>query len=490
MAVRDQNLQVMRTYVVITTIVAAICLVGWIWSAVSMSTARTQMQEAQARAQAAETEFRSADEQLQVVGKMLGTEQLSEAEYEGLLQRQSSNPDVAAMQEKFTQDMALFGPNVPEQERNYSNLVSYLMAELRARNQQVDNAARQQDELIAENRAVLQRETEAAAKERQRADQLAEQLAAERADFNAKLTASQQSVEEMAAKLDNIKKQADAERAKLAGQITALQREAEELRTLNARFAEQRTLLEGEDFQAPQGEVAQVAVDGRTVYIDLGRQDGLRSGIRFSVIDPDQTRMSEAVPKARIEVLDVQQSIARARVLEDTTADPIVEGDLIYSPAWQPGRSVQFALVGKMDINNDGRDDRELVKELIRQSGGEIVEEVLPDGRSQGQMSVDTRWLVIGEQYEESPNAAENAQATAYRQKYADITKRARGLGVSQMNLDKLMNWLRSSSDERSIPFGAAARASDTDEQTRVPSSLAPVSELYNIRPSGPMSGQ
>ena len=199
--------------------------------------------------------------------------------------------------------------------------------------------------------------------------------------------------------------------------------------------------------------------------------------------------MKEARPKAHVEIHEIiGEHQARGQVISGALQIPVVRGDLVYSVAWQKGRKVQFALMGKLDMNGDGLDDRESIKDLIIQSGGEISEELTADGKSTGKMTADTRWLVVGETFKPSATEELDPRQAAYRKKYADMQARAKELAVSSINLDKLMNWIQSAnSNDRSIPLGSATRGSDFSDNRRVPSSLGSVSEIYmNRKQSGP----
>ena len=57
--------------------------------------------------------------------------------------------------------------------------------------------------------------------------------------------------------------------------------------------------------------------------------------------------------------------------------EPIRVGDIVYSPAWSPEEPMRFALIGKIDVNRDGKDDRQDLKRMIEEAGG-IVDYDLP----------------------------------------------------------------------------------------------------------------
>ena len=76
--------------------------------------------------------------------------------------------------------------------------------------------------------------------------------------------------------------------------------------------------------------------------------------------------------------------------------DPIHDGDIVYSAAWSPNNPTRFALVGKIDVNRDGRDDREELKRMIQEAGG-IVDFDLPPpyiGKETGKLSPRIEWYV------------------------------------------------------------------------------------------------
>ena len=58
--------------------------------------------------------------------------------------------------------------------------------------------------------------------------------------------------------------------------------------------------------------------------------------------------------KGSIEVTHVLgDHLAEARVTDDKLADPILPGDKVYTPLWNPGQKRHFALAGFFNI--DGR---------------------------------------------------------------------------------------------------------------------------------------
>ena len=168
-----------------------------------------------------------------------------------------------------------------------------------------------------------------------------------------------------------------------------------------------------ETFEVPSGHVVTVNQNEHTVWLNLGSADGLRSQISFSVFNADVNAVQKAERKARIEITRViDQHLSEARIVEDDLTDPILRGDVVYSPAWRPGVKVRFALAGFMDINGDGKSDRELVRNVITLNGGVIDSELKDDGTVVGKLDAGTRFFVQGD----SPTVGRDRERTRSRE--------------------------------------------------------------------------
>jgi hypothetical protein len=101
-----------------------------------------------------------------------------------------------------------------------------------------------------------------------------------------------------------------------------------------------------------------------------------------------------------------------------------------------------------MDIDGDGKDDREKLKNLIQQNGGEVVMDAGPT-KVEGGLTEQVRWLVIGEELKIRTDAEGNRdpESMAKAQQRADIETQAKSLGITKINLNKLMSWLQANQD-------------------------------------------
>jgi hypothetical protein len=161
----------------------------------------------------------------------------------------------------------------------------------------------------------------------------------------------------------------------------------------------------------------------------------------------------------------VGEHLAECKILEDKPADPILANDIIFTPAWSPGVKVHFALVGFMDMDKDGVSDREMIRNFIQMSGGVIDAELQDDGTRTGQMSVNTRYLVLGEK----PN---ERSGTRMLQEYNFLLGEVSKYGTETINVQKLMAMMGVKAEERTVQLGTNAAKSEFKK--RNPSRPAP----------------
>lgn len=486
MAVRgDRNLVAWQAYVIVMSIVAVGLIVGLGISIAGHSNTQRSMDDAINRSRTAEDTTRKLTTESERLKAMLGQRQFTEAEWDQM-KKSGGDAQGEALQAQFDKDMSLFGINEPVQNRSYPKLVETLMRELRDRNLQIDGANRSQADLVKKTNSTVKNETDARKAAEDRADQREKELEVARADYKLKLDENLAKIDEIKAKQDESQRLYEAEKAKLTANIGELTKRLNEKILLNEKLNKRIRELEGEEFQMAQGTIVNTFEGGNVVWVNLGSADGLRVGVKFGIVDPGVTKLKEARPKAHLEISEVLgPSLARGKVISGNLQVPVVKNDLVYSVVWQKGRKTQFALMGKMDMNGDGLDDRETLKEMIIQGGGIVTEDLGPDGKSSGRMTVDTNWLVVGETYKVTGTEELDGRQREFRSKFSDMQERAKELAVSQINLDKLLTWLQGAGQtERTVPQNASAAAAPLSGERRRPAAAnGSVSELYQKPP-------
>jgi hypothetical protein len=266
---------------------------------------------------------------------------------------------------------------------------------------------------------------------------------------------------------DTSKKQLDevtAERSKLARFNEMLEKKNENLDPTSG-------------FEVPDGKIVAVDQRSRTAYINVGSADGLKPQTLFSVVAGDEQVGRDQKTKGRLEVTEVLGAhFSECRITDDRIVDPLVEGDKIYTPLWQPGRSEGFAIIGFIDVNNDGVDDRPMVRDLIRLNGGRIDTEDTDDGKQIGALKLSTRYLILGEPPEDSEVA---------KKAYTKLQGDARAMGVRDLSVNKFLDQVGWKDQKRTINFGRSGNANqvpaDAPDGGRQPSTGA-VAGAYKIR--------
>ena len=153
----------------------------------------------------------------------------------------------------------------------------------------------------------------------------------------------------------------------------------------------------------PCGDVTHVDQHARTVWINIGRDDGLQRQMSFGVYGADNLDLGKAKKKATIEVTQIQgDHMAEARIVDDSDSDPIAPGDKIFTPLWSRGERSHFALAGVMNIDGDGRHAWRIVRNLIGINGGEVDCYADDSGKMAGGVTADTRSLIKGDDPKDS----------------------------------------------------------------------------------------
>ena len=238
-----------------------------------------------------------------------------------------------------------------------------------------------------------------------------------------------------------------------------------------------------ERFEIPDGKVTSINEASGTVWINIGSTDDLKPLTTFSVYPETQLGVMRGPGdiKGRIEVLKIiDGDFAECRIVEDSINDPILIGDQIYSPIWQRGISVHFALIGFFDIDGDGKSDRDRVKNIIRSAGGVIDAELSIDNTQEvdaanlireGGITVDTQYLVRGK--------TDNI-LNVDRQTYNRFETRAKDYNVESITINTLLNYAGYKNVKSSTGLGSGF--DNEDPEPLVKPTLKPEDKRNQLR--------
>jgi hypothetical protein len=487
MAVRDRNLFAWQAYVITMAFLSVALLLGMFFLWRSYSDLSKRFTDQGTQLSTAQQEFATSNSRVERLLSMLGKGDLSQGDMDAMKEKFAADPMLADVEKEFESLMNLFAPN-DATSKNLTTLPKHLLDTIRIRNKQVDDARQRELELQKQTSDTIQSETKAredavAAQKKAEAD-----LEAARQAHAAAVTKLNEEKQEAYARFDAYKTDMDTKME----QLTAVKNQLDELSKKQAEtIATQIEIINQfnePDFAAPQGEIFRVANGGTTVWINIGSNQGLRVGVPFSVIDEAEINITNATSKANLVVVEViDGNMSRARVENYDPRKTLVPGDKVYSPAWRPGRTIGFALVGMMDMNNDDRDDAEQVRELIRSAGGKIDAEVNYRGEKNDKlpgMTPYTTYLVLGTDLEAGDNANLRADQAQRARAYTKFLGEARSMGVQTITLDKLMGFLKTEATSRTIPLGDRLRGGDfpIKEQLNPPTSDGKVSDVFQKR--------
>ena len=207
------------------------------------------------------------------------------------------------------------------------------------------------------------------------------------------------------------------------------------------------------------GRITYVDWTRNEVRTDMTRAKGAKPQMVFSIFDRDAPGLPTDKPKATIELIQVgdRDSIGRiitgfkdslgryTRTLDPS--NPIRKGDQLYTPAYGQQR---FALIGKIDMDRDGRDDREDLKRMIRAAGGIIDYDLPVLGTETGRITPLTSWYIVDTRETLRPPtsearrqaAPEAEQGLPRRQDDGGDQPGLASEGVRPMSIDRILAYL------------------------------------------------
>jgi hypothetical protein len=324
------------------------------------------------------------------------TQAATTSQADALRQRLTRVPGVefAELLGSIDDDLRQFGSGAPNE--TYADVVRRLQSMIEIHRTELKQ--------VMADKSVLQREFEASQQVKQQTVDQAKaatqeankDLLTERSDFIRKMSAKDQEIlsimdhaKTLANKLETETREKEKIHEELLGEVNKLRRILVEARAPFTPNALAR--------QKPDGSVVRSSAATKTVWLNIGSKHGVEPQLTFSVQPSGFTGNPFTKPKAKIEVIAVSGSdLAEARIIESSLTNPIIAGDQVFNPAWNPGRVMRFALAGLMDIDDDGVDDRAKIRQMIRIAGARIDAEIMPDGTQQGEVSVETNYFVRG----------------------------------------------------------------------------------------------
>ncbi len=458
MAVRDKNLVAWQAYVITMAFISVGLMLGMFFLYRTYADTAKRSAEMSTQLADAGTKYQKSEARVRRLKSMLGYGEHTKEEIDAMATEMANDPDIGVVEKDFAEQMKVFSKN---EKGDLLKLPKYLMDTLRQRNEEIDRARKRTTEIQKEQSDTLARETAAREDAQKKALQASQDLEAERAKHA-------KQVESLNSEKEALKNQYAAFQADFNKKLTAKDQTIATLDASNkkqlaviADQLEQIQKFREDDFAAPQGEITRLMDGGQLVWLNIGSADGLQEGVPFSVISSDTTKVSKASPKARLVITSVTgPHSSQAKATDLNYRNPILTGDKVYSPAWRPGRTVGFALVGSMDFDNNYQDDTDMIKNLIKASNGRVDAVMDTKLAQDGKITTGTAFIVMGT---DTGGEGQNitADQKAKMQKYAAFIKEAKSLGATQISLDNLMGYLKPKNSDRIQSLGNKINGSD-----------------------------
>ena len=372
-----------------------------------------------------------------------------------------------AVDDAWKKDMATFQAlrtgTLPDDQKTYRKMMDGLQAIIRSQHGQVEKQATDLRDAKADfDRKTTEYDAQRKSLSDEKNKTVADYLAAR--DTNQKLlTELEVTKTDLSAALEQRKKDIDTQKASYEAKIAEkdklydtkqklLDAKVDAVNKLNGQFSVNTQ---------PNGKVLWVNQRDNVAYVNLGSDDLLRKRVTFTVYEQNTTDpsaipaavadkrhelndlhldhdvnivVSEAKSKGVLEVINiVGPHLAECRILTDTASNPMLPGDLVYTPLWHAGQQQHFALAGFIDIDGDGNSDLQKVLDIVRINGGVVDTYTDEKGNVIGKMTADTRYLVKGRSDE--PEGVNTAG-------YSKIVEQAKDQGVEIVDLPNFLDMM------------------------------------------------
>lgn len=333
------------------------------------------------------------------------------------------------------------------------------------------------ENIFEENRKLAQSEGDAKAQakdlklkllevEKQKNEQIEE--------FTAKANKAIQDKEGLRIQFDKDRDQSNQEKAQIAAQLAEKREEVDRLvaehnateQALEDKITKldrvieilkSKTAIPDPYAQPEDGRIAWVNQREGKVWINIGESDELRPQVTFSVYSGDTNDVNAGESKGSIEVIRLLGTgMAEARITDDKSTRPLMEGDKVYSQVWNRGRKVGFAITGFIDLNDDGTDDTEQLKRIIQLNNGVVDAVPTESGEIDGEMTVDTRYLILGKHPENQLGSSD-----AIRKAFQSMSEEADTLNIEVITLEEFLSLMGWRAEHRAVKVGKSARSED-----------------------------
>jgi hypothetical protein len=204
-------------------------------------------------------------------------------------------------------------------------------------------------------------------------------------EFEGERVAFEKNIKDLEARLNKVEDKKDPIYAKLQDELEATKKERDAIQKKIKGFEEQVATLQtrvehkSDDRPVeliPRGKIVRVHGNLRRATIDIGRAQNLKPGTTFTVYSLAPNGKPKVRSKGKVEVLSVGDATSEVAithifapddpgdpvtgkrkeidVLSRDNTDPIVSGDVLINPLWNPNAETHVAIAGVVDFQGTG----------------------------------------------------------------------------------------------------------------------------------------
>ena len=269
--------------------------------------------------------------------------------------------------------------------------------------------------------------------------------------------AAEKSYEAKLQELEETSKQDAILKTKISDDGAAREKEnkkyRDEIRILAEKAEKYKAALEPIDplkFDQPKGKIISLDRGGEIAYVNIGSAQHVRpqQNLTFSVFSPGLPGHPNKDYKGSIEIIDViSAQVSKAKIIQvaSPNANPLMVGDVLINPVWNPLQAEHVAIAGRIDLTGDRRNNvDEFMANLQRM--GVVVDAYLDekDNSIKGPgMTLNTTYLIIGDTPEVSGEVIggdkRNDFKIAIGVKITDMVNEAQKLGITRVPLRRFV---------------------------------------------------
>ncbi len=371
--------------------------------------------------------------------------------------------------------IAANGGDVVKGLKSFNAAVIKLRNEIDNKDKELDQKQKSLAQKIADYEAMKKQLTELADRHQIGKKTAEDRLVAVEKETAEQIDQKNQEITQVQTELQTVQTTLEKERADNARVLDELNSRLSTQLAAIRRLKAEKFEREDVSFEVADGRVVFVDKEQGVVHINIGRADGLRVGTTFSVYQKDNSGIARrnledikakiqvisvsGPRKATARILDPELAVRRradegsddyysrtSRYYQDALLRPIAANDPIYSPTFTRGEVPHFSVVGFVDLDGDGRSDRERFRNLVTSGGAKLDNEVDDEGNYiiQTPISYKTKFLVIADLGDQSKvtDGKRLASIQKINQAKSDLQEQAEDNGIRIVSLGAFLNYM------------------------------------------------